>query len=417
MPVREGRLLAGAALLLAVLLVISTGCTGAEQSGEGTGQGPDDAGYRTVVDSRGVAVQVPEKIERVVTVSDGMIEGTMTYLGTQDTIVGVGSSCLQRNFDYEFPTIHGESYWYRDGMNPVTYLNRRIMELPRIAESGAAINYESLVSLDPDVVILRVGSCTARHIDDESVTKTISTIESLGIPLVVVYGPPAFKDPDLTKISDEIMIIGQVFGKEANASKLAGYLEEQVSLIDERTRDIPLDEQPRVLILGLSPTARNAGGAGQVFGLDTIESYFIEEIAHAQNAFAEPGYFKTVSAEQILSIDPDVIVLCTANGYHPPEELYSAPYYQNLQELKAVKNRKVVAWPWTPCNCAKRLEYPIDVMVIAKAAYPERFADIELSEWLLNFYKNVYAVDDETAKALRSAQWMDWCVETCPSCG
>lgn len=213
------------------------------------------------------------------------------------------------------------------------------------------------------------------------------------------------------------MIIGQVFGKEADASKLAGYLEEQVCFIDERTRDIPLDERPRVLILGLSPTARNAGGAGQVFGLDTIESYFIEEIAHAQNAFAEPGYFKTVSAEQILSIDPDVIVLCTANGYHPPEELYSAPYYRNLQELKAVKNRQVVAWPWTPCNCAKRLEYPIDVMVIAKAAYPERFADIELSEWLLDFYKNVYGVDDDTAQALRSAQWMDWCVETCPSCG
>ncbi|KLK87834.1 ABC transporter substrate-binding protein [Methanoculleus sediminis] len=404
------------AVLLVFLVALCAGCIGTEQPAEAPGK-TAEPGYRTVVDSRGVAVQVPEKIERVVTISDGMIEGTMTYLGTQDTIVGVGSSCLQRNFNYEFPTNHGESYWYRNGMNPVTYLNRRIMEIPRIAESGTALNYESLVALEPDVVILRVGSCTARQVDDESVTKTISTIESLGIPLIVVYGPPAFKDPDLTKISDEIMIIGQVFGKEADASKLAGYLEEQVCLIDERTRDIPLDERPRVLILGLSPTARNAGGAGQVFGLDTIESYFIEEIAHAQNAFAEPGYFKTVSAEQILSIDPDVIVLCTANGYHPPEELYSAPYYQNLQELEAVKNRRVVAWPWTPCNCAKRLEYPIDAMVIAKAAYPERFADIELSEWLLDFYKNVYGVDDDTAQALRSAQWMDWCVETCPSCG
>jgi len=49
--------------------------------------------------------------------------------------------------------------------------------------------------------------------------------------------------------------------------------------------------------------------------------------------------------------------------------------------------------------------------VIAKAAYPGRFADIDLGEWLLDFYKNVYGVDDGTAKALRSAQWMDWCVE------
>ena len=66
--------------------------------------------------------------------------------------------------------------------------------------------------------------------------------------------------------------------------------------------------------------------------------------------------------------------------------------------------------PWTPYY-SNRLEYPIDVMVIAKAAYPERFDDIDLAEWLLDFYKNVYGVDDDTAKTLRSAQWMDWCME------
>ncbi len=396
-------------------LLLSAGCVGSADTGQS--QSSEDSGYRIVVDSRGVAVQVPVYIERVVTVSDGMIEGTMTYLGVEETLVGVGSSCIQRIFHYEFPTIHGESYWYRDGMNPVTYLNPWIIDIPRVAESGAALNYESLVTLDPDVVILRVGSCTVRHIGDESVTKTINTIESLGIPLVVIYGPPAYTDPDLTKMTDEILIIGEVFGKKDKASKLAAYLEDQVSLIYDRTKDIPMEERPRVLVLGLSPTARNAGGSGQVFGLDTIESYFIEEIAHAKNAYAEPGYFKTVSAEHLLSIDPDVIVLCTANGYHPPSELYSAPYYQNLQELTAVKNQRVVAWPWTPCNCAKRLEYPIDVMVIAKAAYPELFEDIVLEEWLLDFYQNVYGVERGTAIELRSAQWMDWTVEECPYCG
>ncbi|MCP1715614.1 iron complex transport system substrate-binding protein [Methanocalculus alkaliphilus] len=410
---RNKLLLSGSIILIALLL--STGCVGStdgDQSQQSSG-----AEYRTVVDSRGVAVQVPVNIERVVTVSDGMIEGTMTYIDKQDLIVGLGSSCLQRNFNYEFPTIHGETYWYRDGMNPVTYLNRWIMDLPLVAQSGSALNYESLVSLDPDVVIMRIGSCTVRHIGDESVIKTISTIESLGIPLVVIYGPPAFDDPDLSKMSDEIRIIGQVFGEEMKAMEIADYLEEQVSFIYERTKDIPMEERPTVLVLGLSSRARDAGGSGQVFGLDTIESYFIEEIAHARNAYAEPGYFRTVSAEQLLSINPDVIILCTANGYHPPEELYSAPYYQNLQELDAVKNRNVVAWPWTPCNCAKRLEYPIDVMVIAKAAYPELFADIELSEWLLDFYKNVYGVDHQTAIGLRSTQWMDWTVEECPGCG
>jgi len=50
-------------------------------------------------------------------------------------------------------------------------------------------------------------------------------------------------------------------------------------------------------------------------------------------------------------------------------------------------------------------------MVIAKAAYPERFEDVDLGEWLLDFYMNVYNVDRETAVELRSAQWMDWVLE------
>lgn len=179
----------------------------------------------------------------------------------------------------------------------------------------------------------------------------------------------------------------------------------------ERTKDIPDEEKPRVLMLGLSPETRGEGGAGDVMGLDTIESYFIEDIVNARNAYQENGYYKVLSAEHVLALNPDVIVLSTDFGYHPPRELYEAPYYQNLQELDAVKNKRVTALPWSPCNCDKRLEYPIDVMVITKAAYPERFQDIDLGEWLLDFYQNVYNVDRKTAEGLRSAQWMDWTVE------
>lgn len=397
-------------LALMVLLVLSTGCTEVGKSGDGGGSGADITKYRTVVDSRGVAVQVPMKIERVVTVSDGLIESMMFVLGEEEKIVGIGSSCLQRIFNYTYPTVGGEAYEYRDGMTPVTYLNPRLRELPLVGKSGAGINYETLAGLDPDVVILRVGSCTLRSMEDEGVQKTIQTIETLGIPVVVLKGPPCFDEPNLSTISDEIQILGTVFGKEKRAGELADYLESQTKVVFERTKDIPEAEKLNVLVFGASPTARSAGAVGSVTGIDKIESYFIEELVHAKNAYRNTGS-PTLSAEQLLALDPDVIVLGTANGYHPPEELYSAPYYQNVGELSAIKNRRVSSFPWEPCNCAKRLEYPINVMVIAKAAYPELFEDIDLGEWLLDFYKNVYGVDDDTAKALRSAQWMDWCME------
>ncbi|XPS83080.1 putative ABC transporter, periplasmic binding domain protein [Desulfosarcina variabilis str. Montpellier] len=119
---------------------------------------------------------------------------------------------------------------------------------------------------------------------------------------------------------------------------------------------------------------------------------------------------KILGTEQILALAPDAIVLPTAYGYHPPNELYEAPYYADLRQLAAVKNRRVAALPWLPCNCDKRLEYPIEIMVMAKTAYPDRFADIALADWLIDFYRNLYGVDEKTAKRLRTGQWMDWTV-------
>lgn len=366
---------------------------------------------RTVTDSRGVTVALPTTIRRVVAISDGMIEGIMLALGVEKTLVGVGSSCIQREFTYTYPSTSGKEFTYSQGKNPVSHIYPVISELPKICQSGTPVNYEALVKLNPDILILRIGCCSLRHADDEGVRKTLKRIESLGIPTIVLHGTNAQKKPTIAAISNEIRIVGEIFGKTSDAQRLADYLEAQVATVITRTKDILPDRQSRTLIFGPSPRARKAGGAGQVFGKDTIESFFIEKVVHATNAFAEPGYFKNVSTEHMLALDPDVIVLCTASGYHPPRELYEAPYYQNLQELKAIKDRRVSTLPWSPCNCSKRLEYPIDVMVIAKAAYPELFKDIDLAKWLLDFYQNVYGVDRQTAKELRSVQWMDWTLE------
>ena len=372
-------------------LVLNLGCAG---------------DYRTIVDSRGVTVQVPLEIERVVTISDGLVEGVMTSLGVEEKLVGLGTDCLPKLWEWEYPTVYGKNYTL-EGMNIVNYLNPWIRDLPLVASYGMPPNYEMLVSLDPDLVIIRGGDCTF-WTDEDGMQQAINTIDSLGIPLIVTYGPNTYDEPNMSIISEEIRIIGQIFGIEEEAIELADYLEREVEFVRERTEDIPDDEKPRVLLFGLSPRSRDGGGAGDIEGIDTIESFFLEEIVNAKNAFQEPAHFRLVSAEHVLALDPDVIVLPTDWGYHPPRELYEAPYYQNLKELTAVKNRRVMALPWLPCNCDKRLEYPIEVMVMAKAAYPERFEDVNLAEWLLEFYMNVYDVDRETAEGLRTAQLMDW---------
>jgi iron complex transport system substrate-binding protein len=51
------------------------------------------------------------------------------------------------------------------------------------------------------------------------------------------------------------------------------------------------------------------------------------------------------------------------------------------------------------------------VLIIAWAAYPERFADVDLARWILRFFQDVYGVDEERAMGLLRAQWLDWTLE------
>ena len=400
---------AGSILLIVCLLALASfcGCTGTAPDTAPT----DPDRIRTVTDMRGRMVELPVTIERVVIIDDGFVEGIMYRFGMQDRIVGLGGECCQVSYDYSFERVDGTTDDYHGGMNPVGYLVPELAGLPQVVASGTGINYEMLASLDPDIVILREGASSFRAGSEENLKKTVATIGSLDIPLVILVGPPFQEYPNVDHIGEEIRLIGEVFSREEDADALASYLDVQVDEIRRRTADVPVDEKPRVMQLGLSPRARQGGGAGMAWGGDTIESYFIEEIANAKNAYEGTGAFVVISTEQILALDPDVIVLPTAQGYHPASELYTASYYRNLQELSAVKNHRIYALPWTPYNWAKRFEYPIEAMVIAKAAYPDRFADILVHEWALEFYQDVYGVDEVTAKELRSAQWLDWTVE------
>lgn len=403
-----------------VLLIVSVeGCT--EQTGQitttatnsPTATESSDEQYRYVTDMRGVQVKVPEDIKSVATIDDGFVEGVLTNLSEIDKVVAIGSWSLKRDYSYTYPTINGTNYSYVYGWNTMKYLHPWLNETPCInSPQGNIISYETLADVNPDAVIMRVGDCTIGASDEEKITKTISTIESLGIPIVVLYSPTYYQNSDLSTMRDEMRVIGQLFGKEQKAMALADYLESTEKMIRERTRDIPDNKKSNVLYIGLSPNARSSGGAGTVAGTDTPESYIIESICNGRNVYRDTGAGKLLNAEQVMALDPDVILLPTSNGFHPPRELYEAPYYQNLQNMRAVLNKRVYAMPWTPMNCARRTEYPIDMMIIAKACYPDLFSDIKIHEFVLDFYQDVYGVNRTTAQELRSNQWLDWMVES-----
>lgn len=371
-----------------------------------------DGGMRTVTDGRGISMEVPETIQRVVCIDDGLAEQVMYSLSVDSALVGVGSTCLQQDWFVNIPKVDGSNITMSGGMNTFSHLRPDIKQLPLVAQYNAPPNFEMIADLTPDVVIIRPSDCTF-YTDESTMKQTIDTIESLGIPVFVTYGPNSQYGctdcADISTIDAEVRLLGSLFGEEEKADALADFLQKERDIIQERTSAVPDDEKPSVLILGLSPQTRGAGSAADVWGTNTIEGVFLEDIVNAKNAYQQQGYFVKLNTEQILSMEPDVILLATDFGYHPVEELYSAPYYQDLAEnMDAIKNKRVYSLPWLPCNCDKRVEYPIELMVMAKAAYPDRFSDINLYDWLISFYETVYHVDGTTADELISAQWMDW---------
>ena len=372
--------------------------------------GVADERTRIVVDMRGKAVTVPLVPRRVATINDGFVEGVMTHLGVIDTLAAIGSWGMKRDYRYEFTARSGETYEYR-GLSTMKFLHPWLDDLPIVnSPQGNVLNFEVLAKAEPDLVILRVGDCTVGAGNREAIDKTINTIEALGLPLLVLYAPNAFGGADLSGMRQEMAVIGEAFEQQEKALALADRLAGVEAMIRVRTQDIPEAERVSLLYFGLHPTIRSAGGAGSVWGLDSPESYLIEQVANARNAFSGRGHGVPMSAEQIYALDPDVIVLPTAGGYHPARELYEAPYYANLAELRAVKARRVYAMPWTPMNCARRLEYPLDMLIIAKAAYPERFRDVSVYDKALQLYKDLYHVDDATAQGLAATQLLEWMI-------
>ncbi|MBP7569684.1 MAG: ABC transporter substrate-binding protein [Acidobacteria bacterium] len=392
---------AAAFLLVAIL---TAGCGAAEPEAVGVPTGSQ----RAIIDMRGVEVRVPVPLTRVATVDDGFVESVMTRLGVIETLVAVGSSSQQRTWPYPRHDGSPQSTRPGDGMGTMRALHPWIAGLPCASRgSGAAVNYETIAAARPEVVILRVGDCTLGT-STEVVDRTTAVFQAAGIPVVLLRSPADYRGRGLQTLRDEILVLGRLFGKEVEAAALAGELDEAERQIASRVASVPKPARPRALYLGLSSTARDSGGSAYVWGTGTAESWMLEHVAGARNAFQGAGARVLLNAEQLLALDPDVIFLPTSSGYHPPDELYGAPHYRELRMLRAVRQRRVFPLAWTPMNCARRLEYPIDLLIMAKAVHPGLFADLPAHEWVLRFYQRTYRIGEEQAFGLRRAQWLEW---------
>ena len=276
---------------------------------------------KTITDMRGKEVEIPQDPERVAILDKGFLVQTMRALGVTDRICATGGLITEAGDPEE-----------RDSL----YLFPEIMELPIIGYPTDAVDFETLAGANPDLVILR----NSEYIKDSEITAdAISKIEEdLGLPLVVINGPGCYEEPSLEQQYEGIRVLGQVFGKEDRAQEITAYMQEQVAMVQERTAGIPEEDRPSVMYIGL----RNDDGVGVVWGDNFGDAKFAGEYANIRNVYEEPSR-STMSAEQILTLDPEVMILCTNSVRPNPDILNTDPAYENLRGVSAVKNGRVNA--------------------------------------------------------------------------
>jgi len=329
----------------------------------------------TLTDHWGRSVSVPVDPQRVVVMEwEGLVTKSMRIFGVDGTLVGVDTATKKMG--------------YREMLVP------SIASAVDIGSAWSGVNYEQLASLRPDVVFLEawVASDENRAMHQQ----VIDTIESLGIPVIVLISPSNFDQPNISTAWEHITITGQVFGKQAEAAQLVARLEQGLDVVRERTQDIPEAERAQMVFFST---------VNYVMGHKSIQSFFLTDIVHASNIVDE-GTFVTISEEQLLALDPEAMVIAGHEGYLDLSLIYEGRHaglnWANLAEMRAIQSNRLVALGYDEWRAT--VETPIAMLKVAALAYPERFADLDIAAEEIAFYREVYGMDEAQALAAIEAQ-------------
>jgi len=367
---------AGLVAALVALAALVAGCGSGSGSGSAAGSGTASSSAPVKIkDHWERTVEVPANPQRVVVLEwEGLITKSMKIFGVDNTLVGVDTATKKMG--------------HRAAVIP------SIDKAVELGSPWSGVNYEQLAGLKPDVVFLEawVASQENRAMHQEVIDK----IDSLGIPVVVLISPSNFEQPNIKTAWEHITITGQVFGKQAEAVRLVERLNAGLEKVTSRTEDIPDAERTSVAYFA---TINN------LMGTKSIQSYLLTDVVGARNVAGE-GTFVTISEEKLLALDPDAMVLAGHEGYLDTSLVYAGKHaglnWANLTEMRAIKNKRLVSLGYDEWRAT--IETPIALLKIAKLAYPNRFADIDVAAEEVAFYREVYGLDEPQAKAALEAQ-------------
>lgn len=275
---------------------------------------------RMVTDREGTEVNIPTKIEKIISTAPSNTEVLMA-LGLGDKLVAID----KYSTDIE-------------GINT---------ELPQIDFSNP--DAETIIGLEPDIVI------ASGHNKTGSVEDPFKAISESGIP--VVYIPSS---DSIDGIYKDIEFIADVVNEKSKGKEIVDDMKAQVEEI-KAIGDTITDKKSVYFEISPAPYLSS-------FGKSTFLNEMIEIIG-AKNIFENEEGWVSPTAEAIIDANSDVIITNAGYMENPTEEIKSRDAWENIN---AIKNNEVYlvdqnASSRPSQNVIKALEQ------MAKAVYPEHY--------------------------------------------
>jgi len=317
---------------------------------------------RALTDMEGRTIQVPDPLTRV-----GLFGGPTGQIAY---ILGARSQlCAVTN------TLKGSEL--------VVQFDPTVKDLPGPRSTSGHINIEALIGANCQLVI-------AGSLDGSIVEK------KTGIPVAYTESNMSYGFEQLKR---EIRFYADVFQKPERAEKYIAYLDKTVAFVKSRTQDIPLEKRKKVFN-GYSPSHLVTLG-GDTFMHERIEAAgCIDAAKDVNTSGAKEGMhtgLSEMSFEKVFGWDPDILVIDSGT----PQDVYQDERWKNV---KAVRNRQVFKQPvgifiFDRPTAEAAVLYPL---WLAKTAYPERFADVDMNAEVKRFYHETVGFDlnDEQARAV-----------------
>ena len=320
-------------------------------------------GTKTITDNTGRTVEVPEKVNSVIGLNNGL--RYLCYLGCVDKVVGVEQGEIEKG-DERINVVKAYGH-----------INKSKWQDKPIVGEGGSGGYtpyeEEIINCAPDVIIAGYSKEDAESLQQKT-----------GIPVVAINSGTLFgQDYD-----DSLEVIGEVMGVEDRAKAIIDYIDEVQEDVAARAAKVPDDKKPSVYTGAVS----FKGGHGIEGTYSNFPIFTVLNANDVCKGLSDKVNGMTIDKEKVLEWNPDYIFLDPNNKSYVKEDYDANPDYYT--QLKAVEDGNVytcLGYNWYHTNIEIALA---DTYYVGSVIYPEAFSDIDPKEKAKEIFK--FFLDSDT---------------------